>query len=1594
MPSYLDFDSTKSFRDKILSRTLQRPNGPQTFTSTNYEISNLTDYANIAGGDVLLKRDEELKQTKSINIYKPDDFEEKNLEVLPRTANLKLYPYFQTTNNHTLIGILDNSDSTLNESALYKFAVSNILKSPDGLVKTRVSQDIAASLNTATVSVGRQRTIVKQNYSITDNPNNKNRVPNFIGVVEGTDTYETYIPGDYLTNPNNPFTTGQPTITGRVIQDATGVLGSMLGLEHPLTIPVKPSDTFYLYMGDFQKESLINNLSYNLYAPDYSSTAMGLSRTGGLNIAGSLAQDILRIAGLGSPPSMAYIGDDRGSSVKYAMSDFNDRPVRSPYYLSLLFDPIQTKLLQRNYNLNEGGRIGGNLEWLSYNSRKYNKLGVNNKQWGSQQSEYDVLDSTNFKFRDDSILGKTQDILNTLPNTGGSARSHVANSIDQTSRIFKDGDVYMARGSAVQYTDQYGALKGVEFCRTWTKDRPYYSYSDLMPLAANENDIIQKKYIPTSTPYRRTNIRRMDGSVMSTPWNLNIGPISDGNKGFQGSTNIFEKTKGSGDFYAKKYMLSIENLAWKTSNLPGFTIQDLPFSERGPNGGRVMWFPPYDLKVSEQNSASWEKNTFLGRPEPVYTYQNTERNGTLSFKVVVDHPSILNVLVREYFKNIPDNEADNYINAYFAGCQDIDFYTLIRTYTTLDPGDIGLIKAFLNKGGDPKTVTEWKKESTDPVTQIDPTVEPVKITPETVTLKANLNYPNDIPKPKGDNKLTSNMLYSNIFNIISNPTFKSEGDDSLTKAANKIITDKDKNDVNHLFGTDVDTVIADQTNKINIAVTTLNEEIDASVSNYNEFDTKVKKLKSDISGGTVNDKTITITIESSTSVVATNDYNLLLSIRRTNSVYQEILQNIASSQTSYTDKWPDLVATSSPTGDIFTTPDVTYTFSELGYTDKQGSVVFKTVNHGPHSTNKKTGDDCIDQKYNDISLRVVAPDSYGCRKTEVNWSYDAIPTNTPATNGTTNNTPGSNGLKPKTRIVPGKGVPAKPPIVKPPIDAMKHIIAKTLQESYYFKKIEESDPLVFQSLKEKLRYFHPGFHSTTPEGLNSRLTFLQQCLRPGDTIPVKGITDPNDMNARNTTFGPPPICVLRVGDFYHSKIVIRDMNITYDEGVWDLNPDGIGVQPMIATVSLQISFIGGQGLEAPVNRLQNALSSNFYGNTEMYDPRAIITNTMMGGTGTTEFTTTFLESFQLPKDEEPVPEPNNGDTKTQGHYIGINRPNQLFYGPLFDDLFKKTNAYVDGYQKMYNTLLTKYGSYIMNIFLSSKIRNLIEYDVWNDVAVSAQDQIELFGLFQNPNSLTSRLTQFETALTNTIQSISVTDFLNIFGLTTFLTEYQQQQVFDIIQPWILDMFFPDFFEDLNEDSTTKTFETSTRNPLVSLLDQLNFIVQYGQDAKIDGETVIGATLDPATFTSAGFYTFYEPYVKYIKDNQSSLLSIYFDSTIDFDSTTIPSNHLESIFSVILNDQIDEIVSLFNNTETNNSDTISIVDDTLRSFVKKPSELTFTITGSITQQDISNSVYEIISEDEITDQMLIDDIAKINLTKPIEAKLTLNYYKSI
>ena len=45
---------------------------------------------------------------------------------------------------------------------------------------------------------------------------------------------------------------------------------------------------------------------------------------------------------------------------------------------------------------------------------------------------------------------------------------------------------------------------------------------------------------------------------------------------------------------------------------------------------------------------------------------------------------------------------------------------------------------------------------------------------------------------------------------------------------------------------------------------------------------------------------------------------------------------------------------------------------------------------------------------------------------------------------------------------------------------------------------------------------------------------------------------------------------------------------------------------MIANVSINFKYIGGQGLKGPVSQLQNALSNNYFANTEMYNPNSLV----------------------------------------------------------------------------------------------------------------------------------------------------------------------------------------------------------------------------------------------------------------------------------------------------------------------------------------------------------------------------------------------------
>ena len=1492
----LDFNTTKDFRDKMLKRTLDPVYGsspsPKTFTSSNYSVRNLGDSPNLLLPDVDDDRANDLLTPKKFNVFKPAEYlVRESFQDLPRRANLSLYPYFVATENN-LLGIMTTRNYDT-ESELFKFAANNIRTNPQGPVLARISQNLNTAINaknkigealagntTTLINIIRGRQpLIEGNESITVSSSLLGKGIDFLQTVAGTQLPFSTIPGDYLTNPRNPVNLRPTDVSSgtKAWQDLTGVLGSIVGIQRRPLPSRKPSDILIEHMGSSSKNRLFDLLSFSKYAPNYTTTARSQMSTTLGKFPSQVAQGFKSLLGMEAPNQGAYIGDDRENDVKQATKDlFSGRPIRSSYYLSLMFDQVSAKLFHNTKSIIEKGPIGGNLTWLSKNQ-------TGNVNTTSIQDSL----STKYQFRKDSILETTQQILDTKPQNGGEALSHIGHILDQTSRYFKDGDTLISRGSGVRYIDNSGKDIGVEYARVWTKDRPYLTYGNTMPFYKETTQT--PYYKGGETPFRRTGIRKFDSSVMTNTWNLNMAPMSDGTKNpdFPGSSNIVKGEKG---FYAKKYMLSIENLAWAASTLPGFTVNDLPFSERGPNGGRVMWFPPYDLKVSEQNSAKWEPNLFLGRPEPIYTYQNTERTGQLSFKVVVDHPSILNLLVREHFKSINESEVDAYINSFFAGAKDIDFYSLIRQYHNLNSDDIKLIQDYLDSNGDPNDIQRHKNNVNSTVKDNPGGTSTIDANKENIKKKFNLIFPND--SPGTGTSSNSNLKYESVEFSID----KNDSRDILNIALTSVIignTDNDKLDRTSLFGKDViessesgstiNQILNDLTNTLTKNETLTKELVDPG----GVLDT----LKTDLENDNIQSDVV-ILINSKTTNVGDNDSNFRLSVRRSHSIYRTIFDKINKNGIKSKWKIDELTSPNAAVGMEVFNYENSYTFSELGYNGKnqERNVIIRTINYGSVANNEEPK--CNSINYKNKNLIKFTPLSYGCRSANLSIDYDKSkkidqPVNT---SPNTKSTPTGNIVRNKT---------------KPPVDLMKKVITKTLSEQFYFKKLESDSPMIYSSLKEKLRYFHPGFHSMTPEGLNTRLTFLQQCLRPGDTIPVKGLSDNSDINARNTTFGPPPICVLRVGDFYNSKVIIRDLNIQFEDNTWDLNPEGIGIQPMIADVTMQLSFLGGQGLEKPVERLQNALSSNFFANTEMYDERSESTNTKIGGVDSNEFTKEFLTSLNADYIEKTTLKDTSITPISEGQYIGILEPKEpsIDYTTVVDELFKKTNEYFTSYESFFNNTLTSNGSLLTNLIINRDYRKLNAYNVYTG---STSTAISLFGLYTD-KTLPTYINELSTKLNTYLKDSNPKYLIDTFDLKNIVPEKYQTDINEILTNNITNIL-PTKLNEINELKSIKDFEIK-RNELIQSLDKLNYITKYSNDVKTEKNKFTEIKLyklNSVDFDKNEFYLNYSTSVDYINNNATKMYE-KLDTSLDFDNIVITDNVVKNILNAKLKNNVDNIV---------------------------------------------------------------------------------------
>ena len=999
--------------------------------------------------------------------------------------------------------------------------------------------------------------LIARNWRITVPENPIAAVGDFATRIAGAYWPVSFIPGDYFDeNTNNGVQTSQTSKALDVVNNLTGgFLGPILNKTR------NPSQLFLGNTGNGQKSALFNNINYNRYQPAYNK---GIIQT----IIESVSNFIN--PNNGTLEGGYYVGtpNTEPSTITSPANEIPTNPYGQQVPMNVYGPSVMGKLFEGNEDkikfgfganpMGQGGGIDGEFSWTStkgkdgsgYKAKPGGDKGSLDGDFNQIQSVINQNQSTNLEFKKNSILDNTQRIVESADNVAGEKKlRHVGTAINQVSKVFNDGYRELTKGSrVVSYSDNTtGAEAGVEYCRVFTKDTPYYTYNDLQKV-----DGIT------------TEGRRFTNSVLDNTFNLNIAPLKN-----PGSTNITQNTNG--DFYAKKYMFSIENLAWRTSSRPGYTYDELPVCEKGPNGGRVMWFPPYNLKFSDSSNADFPGTTFIGRPEPIYTYKNTSRSGTLSWTIIVDSPSVMNRIVDEQLKGIDDKKKDSILNSFFAGCTKFDIYELAKKYTNFSVNELYDIQEILNN---PRLTSQER-------------VGVIQNIPKDNTGQSSSD--------DGTNKQSGTPVAPVDFSMFNNKYFYFENDYPDPKTLSTTSSTSFENLINTYISDSNQTKYVDRANSVKF-VDESNKNVKSFFDNYiiPSYDSLIKgevNLISQLFKAMEQNNTVTITLTGSASAVAKNNYNINLSTRRIDSVKKFLNNYQVGGKTlkEYIDNKKITIVEKAEGEDI--------TIASSGNTGDNNAVNctkdIEVYYNGKIYNRKNIPNNAVRSLLNIADVYSV--DAMACRR--VRLEVTPFP---PKVEKIVEDP-----IEQLTTTIPPKPQPTVDVSEQIRKGISKKIIRKMLSECDYFEMVKKTDPMIYNSLSQKIKYFNPAFHSMTPEGLNARVTFLNQCLRPGETIPTvddKGTIIKKD--AINTSFGAPPILVLRIGDYFHTKIVPDTVSFTYEPLNYDLNPEGIGVQPMLVNVTMNFKIIGGMGLQGPIDELQNALSFNYYANTEIYDERA------------------------------------------------------------------------------------------------------------------------------------------------------------------------------------------------------------------------------------------------------------------------------------------------------------------------------------------------------------------------------------------------------
>lgn len=832
----------------------------------------------------------------------------------------------------------------------------------------------------------------------------------------------------------------------------------------------------------------------------------------------------------------------------------------------------------------------------------------------NQDNEWGVYNSNESALGKNNLLAKTNQMFKDKKINTMIGRFHIKVGDSCTTDTAVDNEYGNAHGRALLKADPKGKqTNGVDnpYCRSWAYHHQYNSMDRLIRPFENQTIAdVQKK----NSRYRsRFNKLPNGGKYLAENTVL----------GGAGRVNIAPSKSGNVDI--KKCMFSLENLAWKDVSK---VTRNISKEQIGPNGGRIMWFPPYDIDFQENVNVNWQSNSFIGRGEDVYTYTNTTRTGQLSFTLLIDHPAVINSLQSA---GVNDDED---VLRFFAGCDTIDpnetgNAEVVPGSKTSDPtltakeGPFVRVYCFFPNNytghgrypGDNKKWYDFGDEDFGCSDGADWYKYILSGKNATISTKASaITEPDngyEMSIRKGQelwNGVSTETLDINTSQIACNSYSGKYG------KYNKCPADYDGSDYKQLKLKDAKEARDKRTYRYRVDFDFRERGID--VDKRNKRDHYWDNYRDTYSFGfNLNPNCI---LKMNQEKDKMNNNKDLFSFYQLMSVFGVKKPGVSDDSGSTVSM--ELEEGIQNLSDIINNHTV-YKVVAHGSATKQGTkndlraarrarTLGKTVMHFLKQIDKYKNEDIKYVKgetsivdVNNTRL-VNADDAKFGRNAYVDIYYDDPKVISVETSANSNNQ--INGAVEYNN--------AKTKEKKQDKKARRNNITYTTKdtsnlryesEADYFKKIKNTDPVIFKKIVDKVQYFDPAFHSMSPEGFNARLTFLQQCTRQGHTVSA---TESNGlaMTAGNLAFGRMPVCVLRLGDFINTRIIIDSLNITYNNGgmQWDLNPEGAGVQPMYAKVNMGIKILGGQSLVAPISRLQNAVSFNYYANAGVYDNRA------------------------------------------------------------------------------------------------------------------------------------------------------------------------------------------------------------------------------------------------------------------------------------------------------------------------------------------------------------------------------------------------------